>query len=155
MIRAILAADSEWGIGKNNSLPWPHNEDDQKWFKEMTQYHTIVMGRKTWESLPIKPLPNRENIVVTSIDKIKGCSTLSIDNPPFKFIYKLRKLNSVWIIGGAQLIKTLIREIDELYVSRIEGNWDCDSFLPCDVIEQRFSKVVIPHKTLHIEKWIS
>jgi dihydrofolate reductase len=111
------------GIGKNNSLPWPYDNNDLKWFREMTIHKTIIMGRKTWESLPIKSLPNRKNIVITSNNKIDDCITMFIDNPPFKFIKKLREIDDVWIISGSKLIKTLIREIDEFYVSRIEGLW--------------------------------
>ena len=66
MIKAILAHDAKYGIGKDNDLPWPKNEADMKWFKAMTLNHTVVMGRKTWDSLPFKPLPNRHNIIVTS-----------------------------------------------------------------------------------------
>ena len=66
MIRAILAHDSQWGIGKNGDLPWPKNSEDLKWFKECTTGCTVMMGRGTWESLKFKPLPNRTNAIVTS-----------------------------------------------------------------------------------------
>ena len=65
MIRAILAADKDWGIGKDGTMPWPHNTDDLKWFRDCTLDSTVIMGRKTWDSLPIQPLPNRKNAVVT------------------------------------------------------------------------------------------
>ncbi len=64
MIRAILACDQDWGIGKDGDLPWPHNPADLKWFKESTLDSTVVMGKTTWDSLPVKPLPNRQHIVV-------------------------------------------------------------------------------------------
>ena len=66
MIRAILACDQDWGIGKDGDLPWPHNPDDLKWFKEQTTGSVVAMGKRTWDSLPTKPLPNRNNVVVTS-----------------------------------------------------------------------------------------
>ena len=66
MIRAILACDEDWGIGKAGTLPWPHNPADLKWFKETTSGGVVAMGKATWDSLPNKPLPNRNNIVITS-----------------------------------------------------------------------------------------
>ena len=65
MIKAILACDEDWGIGKDGELPWPHNSADLKWFKEITTGGVVVMGKSTWDSLPFKPLPKRENIIVT------------------------------------------------------------------------------------------
>jgi len=66
VIRAILACDEEWGIGRDNDLPWPHMQRDLAWFKQCTSNSTVAMGRKTWDSLPRKPLPNRKNIVVSN-----------------------------------------------------------------------------------------
>ena len=65
MIKAILACDDEWGIGKDGDLPWPHNPADLKWFKKNTLNCMVIMGKSTWDSLPRKPLPNRENMIVT------------------------------------------------------------------------------------------
>ena len=65
MISAIVAVDANWGIGYNGQL-LEHISDDLKRFKELTSNNTVVMGRKTWESLPNKPLPNRFNVVLTS-----------------------------------------------------------------------------------------
>ena len=67
-VKAILACDADWGIGKDGNLPWPHNPADLKWFKQSTLNHTVVMGKATWDSLPVKPLPNRVNVVVSSSD---------------------------------------------------------------------------------------
>ena len=64
-IELIWAQDQQGGIGKNRKLPWHISEDLQN-FKKITSGYPIVMGRKTWESLPFKPLPNRHNIVLSS-----------------------------------------------------------------------------------------
>ena len=69
-IHLIWAQDNNGGIGLNGKLPW-HISEDLKNFKKITSNSTIIMGRKTWDSLPIKPLPNRENIVMSS-DNIKN-----------------------------------------------------------------------------------
>ena len=65
IIHLIWAQDNNGGIGLNGQLPW-HISEDLKNFKKITSNSTIIMGRKTWDSLPKKPLPNRENIVMSS-----------------------------------------------------------------------------------------
>ena len=72
-MKGILVATSPEGIiGKDNTIPW-HYSEDLKRFKRLTVGKNIIMGRKTWESLPIKPLPDRRNIVITrsSIDNVE------------------------------------------------------------------------------------
>ena len=63
-IHLIWAQDENGGIGQNGKLPW-HISEDLKNFKSLTLNSTIIMGRKTWDSLPIKPLPNRKNIILS------------------------------------------------------------------------------------------
>ena len=65
MIAAIVAVDNNWGIGFNGDL-LEHIPEDLKYFKTITDGHAIIMGRKTWDSLPKKPLPGRTNIVISS-----------------------------------------------------------------------------------------
>lgn len=134
MIYAIFACDDNWGIGKDGSLPWPHNSADLKWFKQCTNYSTVVMGRKTWESLPVKPLPNRRNIVVSS-NEIDGVQTFTAD----RINSACQTLSStVWIIGGTQLFEHTIDIINEIWLCRILGNYDCDTVLPKDLILEKF-----------------
>lgn len=154
MIRAILACDQEWGIGKNGALPWPHNSADLKWFKQHTNNSTIVMGRKTWESLPVKPLPNRENIVVTS-GLIKGPDVVVDMRSFYKILPQIKFQKDVWIIGGAQLVEHCLDVIDEFYLSRIEGVYNCDTFLPADLIMDNFNLYDAEEtdSDLYIEKW--
>ena len=66
MISIIAAVSEDWGIGKDNELLW-RIPDDLKRFKRLTTGNAIIMGKKTWESLPRRPLPDRENIVLTDI----------------------------------------------------------------------------------------
>jgi dihydrofolate reductase len=154
MIKAILACDQEWGIGKNGALPWPHNSADLKWFKQHTNNSTIVMGRKTWESLPVKPLPNRENIVVTS-GLIKGPDVVVDMRSFYKILPQIKFQKDVWIIGGAQLVEHCLDVIDEFYLSRIEGVYNCDTFLPADLIMDNFNLYDAEEtdSDLYIEKW--
>lgn len=131
-INAILAHDDNYGIGKNGGLPWPNNPADMKWFKECTSGHIVVMGRKTWESLGSKKLPNRTNIVVTRSD-IEG----NYDGKYFGEMTKLIQLLKLeypdlktWIIGGADLYKQSLPFCDNIYITKVSGTYDCDTFVP-------------------------
>jgi dihydrofolate reductase len=141
MIKAILACDADWGIGKAGTLPWPHNPADLKWFKECTTGGVVAMGKSTWDSLPRKPLPNRNNIVITSSaqDKDKGgYHYIKFDNAQTE-LTNMNKLQDVWIIGGAKLVEGLLSIIDEIHLSQIRGSYDCDTFLPRTLIEEKFT----------------
>ena len=140
MIKAILACDQDWGIGKDGDLPWPHNTEDLKWFKESTIGGVVVMGKSTWNSLPRKPLPNRKNIIITSSEQDKdqdGCQFIKF-NIAKKELVNMSKSRDVWIIGGAKLVKGLLDIIDEFHLSRIQGSYNCDTFLSKSLIIQKY-----------------
>jgi dihydrofolate reductase len=144
IIKAILACDEQWGIGKDGDLPWPRNPADLKWFKESTLNDTVVMGKATWDSLPIKPLPQRRNMVVTSgawesLDGDVACLNFEDTLGALTELKKFSGANDVWIIGGAQLITGLIHIIDEFHLSRISGSYDCDTFLPSSLIQESYT----------------
>lgn len=160
MIRAILACDDEWGIGKNGGLPWPHNTADLKWFKQCTDGGVVVMGRKTWESLPRKPLPNRINYVITSNPDIEPgyygrFSSKDIGRAIRSTIqYRMTPEPDIWIIGGAQLVESSLTVIDEIWLSRIQGAYDCDTFLPSKSIKDNYILSSITTKNnLYVEEW--
>jgi len=168
MIRAILACDDDWGIGKDGGLPWPHNTADLKWFKENTIGGVVAMGKATWDSLPNKPLPNRNNIVVTSCAPpiIQTSSNQSDYNGGgynyMKFntakteLINMDRLQDVWIIGGAQLVSGLLSIIDEIWLSRIAGVYNCDVFLPRDMIEATFELYSSRKEDgIYVDKWRS
>ena len=111
-------------IGINNSLPW-HLSDDLKRFKAITTGHQIVMGRKTYESIG-KPLPNRDNFVLTRN------SDLKIDG-----VHVISSLNDIpasdkktFIIGGGEIYSQLIDSCDELLVTKIHCEIHGDAFFP-------------------------
>ncbi|HAW05293.1 MAG TPA: dihydrofolate reductase [Saprospirales bacterium] len=113
LIRVILACDENWGIGKDGGLPWPHNSADMKWFKDTTTGCVVVMGKSTWDSLPTKPLPNRNNIVVTSSEQDKdkgGYHYIKFDKAVIE-LTNMNRLQDVWIIGGAKLVKKIFNSI--------------------------------------------
>ena len=115
-MKGILVAVSPEGIiGKNNMIPW-HYSADLKRFKRLTTGNTVIMGRKTWESLPIKPLPNRRNIVITrsSIEEI-DCFQ-SIDDA-------LQTCEGdVWFIGGAGIYEEAMKKADLIDMTLVPDN---------------------------------
>ena len=132
MIKAIMAVDNEWGIGKNGTLPWPANKEDLKQFKEKTTGHIVVMGSNTWND-PCFPAPlkNRTNVVVSSdYDKYLNLGanyviTGDIQNQ----ILDLSKNNDIWIIGGKRLIESCWNIVEEFHLTVIGGFYDCDTFI--------------------------
>tara|TARA_R110000782_G_scaffold148353_2_gene241058 strand:- start:90 stop:557 length:468 start_codon:yes stop_codon:yes gene_type:complete len=153
LIKAILACDENWGIGKNGDMPWPHNRADLQWFKKMTYGQAIVMGRNTWNSLPVKPLPGRQNIVVSSTE-VEG-ATHTFGQGFKQQIVDLNFEHPVWIIGGGQLIEHCLDIIDELWLSRIEGEYDCDVTLPgTKILEQFDLDSASPETDIYVEKWV-
>lgn len=154
MIRAILACDEDWGIGKGGVLPWPNNSADLKWFKETTLNSAVVMGRLTWESLPFKPLPNRRNIVISNTMKPReNVEVVRSD------IYKSRmdvlsNEGDAWIIGGSSLINNSLNIIDEFWLSRIAGAYDCEVFLPRTAIELTYKLYSSEYEgEVYVDKW--
>ena len=115
-MKGILVAVSPEGIiGKDNTIPW-HYSADLKRFKRLTTGNTIIMGRKTWESLPKKPLPNRRNIVITrsSIENIECFK--SIDDA-------LQTCEGdVWFIGGAGIYKEAMQKADIIDMTLVPDN---------------------------------
>ena len=87
MISAIVAVDYNWGIGFNGDL-LEHIPEDLKYFKQLTTGNTVIMGRKTWDSLPNKPLPNRTNIVITNNTNMEGqAEFMNLTDAMLYFIY--------------------------------------------------------------------
>lgn len=128
-MKAIVAVDKEWGIGKNNDLLF-HLSQDLKYFKDKTLGKVIVMGGNTLLSFPkSKPLPNRTNIVLTDVytrDDCIVCPTLE------ELSKELKKYdtNDVFIVGGAMFYNTMIDYCDEAYVTRVDEVGGAQVFFP-------------------------
>lgn len=120
MLCAIFAIDCNGGFAKDGQIPWKSN-GDMRHFRESTQGHTIVMGRGTWESLPHKPLPNRNNIVIsTSVaDPKADMWTSTFDTNPTK---------RTFVIGGVKLLEYLFETLlfDEIYMTVFDADYGCD-----------------------------
>lgn len=135
----ILAADRKWAIGKDNDL-LIHLPGDLKYFKKMTTGKTVIMGRKTLESLPGgKPLPNRRNIILTrSKDfEVPGAEVFHSIEDVLQLI-KSGNLESeeTFIIGGAEIYKQMMPHCDKFYITKIDAELPADRyFVDLDQVE--------------------
>ena len=138
MFDIVLAADLDWGIGKANGLPWPKLRGDLQHYKRITstaspgRRNAVVMGRKTWESKEVagKPLPNRLNVVVSHRELAVPPGVVlahSIDEA-----LAVDGVESIFVVGGAGLLRDAIDRPDLrfVYLTRIEGRFDCDVRMP-------------------------
>ena len=142
LIKAMLACDDTGGIALNGTLPWPSNAKDLKWFKEHTKGHVVVMGSKTWEDdhMP-SPLPLRTNILITTRpDDYPGADRYINGGVAHHLCLVADSYPGLitWVIGGANVIEQSLDVIDEFYISRIPGDYECDTHLDLAAIESEF-----------------
>jgi len=129
MTISIIAAIAKNNvIGKDNDLIW-HIPEDLKRFKKLTSGHSIIMGRKTYESLPFKPLPNRKNIVISRIKDLKLQGAIVVKNPE-EAIKICKGENEVFICGGAEIYKLFLPIANKMYLTRIHKSFNGDTFFP-------------------------
>ncbi len=144
-ITIIVAVAENNAIGKNNDLLW-HISGDLKRFKEITTGHTIIMGRKTYLSLPKRPLPNRRSVVITDIPK--ECI------PEVEIAYSIEDALSIadkekenFIIGGGMVYKQFLPIANKIYLTVVHKSYDADVFFP----EIDYSEWEITDKEEHLE----
>tara|TARA_B100000029_G_C17443267_1_gene912274 strand:- start:231 stop:710 length:480 start_codon:yes stop_codon:yes gene_type:complete len=140
-VHLIWAQNKAGVIGVNNKIPW-HIPEDLKNFKRLTLGHPIIMGRKTWESLPFKPLPKRRNIVLSksgfseteSYNNIKSCMDVLEEN----------SIECAFVIGGAMIYKEFYTIADELHVTMVDDpEGKGDTFFPIffSKIQKEFKEI--------------
>lgn len=129
MIALIAAVDKKGVIGSDGKLPW-RIPSDLKWFKEITNGHPVLMGRKTWDSLPRKPLPNRQNYVLTRSDAIFEGATAIRSEEELLLTLAKNKNNKMFVIGGASVYDALISRASDLYITHVEADVEGDTFFP-------------------------
>jgi dihydrofolate reductase len=121
MINIIVAYDKKRGIGKDNSLCWRQSKDLSR-FKQLTTGHTVVMGRKTFESIG-RPLPNRRNIVITR---------QNLEIPQVEIINDINNIKQikgeVFIIGGGEIYKNCLILADRIFATEIDCEIDADTY---------------------------
>lgn len=145
----VVAADLDWGIGKDQSLPWPKLRGDLRHFKRITsttstpgRKNAIVMGRKTWQSKEVaeRPLPERVNVVVSRSELAVPPGVIaarSLDEA-----LAVRDVETVFVVGGAGLLIDALdrRDLRYVYLTRIEERYDCEIRMP-DLDARGFVKV--------------
>ena len=129
MIRAIVHADKEWGIGKNNDMMFSLPKD-MKFFRENTMGHTVVMGGNTLRSFPNgKPLKNRTNIVLSRGQVRDDCIIV----PTFDELKKAisERINEdIYVIGGGVIYRELLPYCEEILVTKVDAIGGAEVFFP-------------------------
>ena len=135
----IVACDIDYGIGKNNTMPWPYNKKDMYQFRDKTignNNNCVIMGYNTFHSMNKKPLSKRMNYVLT---RKKNNTNLECDNLKFvsSFDNLFKILNETnyetyWVIGGSTIydyfMNNLLDNINEIHITFIEDSYNCDVF---------------------------
>jgi dihydrofolate reductase len=137
----VVAADLDWGIGKNNALPWPKLKGDMAHFKRTTcdaregMRNAVIQGRRTWESAEVqsRALPRRLNIIVSRSAQSLPDGVLAAGSLDEALaLATAADIDTTFVIGGAQIFRdafdhTALRYI---YLTRVLARFDCDAFLP-------------------------
>lgn len=118
-------------IGVNNSLPW-HIKEDLQFYKSMTLDKSIIMGRKTFESMPLEALKRREPIVLSSHALDKQCDVTCFNDINILLDYvKAFPEKDFMVVGGAEIYKALLPYVDTMYLTEIYKEfWKADTYFP-------------------------
>ncbi len=128
MISIIVAIAENHAIGRNNELLW-HIPEDMRRFKRITNGHKIIMGKRTYESLPNRPLKNRTNIVISDIpgDTYEGC--IMADSIEEALDHCLPQ-EECFVIGGGMIYRQFMPLADKLYITWVHKEFEADTFYP-------------------------
>lgn len=138
MLIAIAAMTSDRIIGKNNTLP-RYIPADLKKFKELTMGHTVIMWRKTYESLPeaFRPLPGRHNIVLSTSPCQEGEGIILKENTSLKFINNIQDIinnkkpnQDTFVIWWSQIYTALLPYCDRVYITEVKWDYEGDTYFP-------------------------
>jgi len=132
----IVARSKNGVIGKDGGLPW-RLSDDLKLFKQTTLGKPVIMGRKTWESLPVKPLPRRSNIVLTrdweyAAPGARVYSSFSAAVAAAKAMAAKEGQDEVFVIGGESLYRKALPMADRLYITEVDATIEGDAVFPME-----------------------
>lgn len=124
MLQVFAAVDKNRGIGTQAGIPW-NIPKDRAYFKRKTFGQTVMMGYKTYHTLS-RPLPNRQNIVLTSREKLRegfiACRSITV--------LPVRQDDDVWVIGGQQVYESLLPYTTKVYLTIIDADFGCNRFFP-------------------------
>ena len=136
-ISIIVAMSQNSVIGLKNELPW-HIPEDLKNFRKITINHSVIMGRKTYDSIG-KPLKDRDNIVISRDASLK-IDGVEVVNSLEKAISKIAESSEIFIIGGQQIYSIALPLSTHMYITKVNGNFDGDVFFP-DYIQDEWREV--------------
>ncbi len=128
MISIIVAIAENYAIGKNNELLW-HIPEDMKRFRRITSGHKIIMGKRTFESLPVRPLKDRINIVISDDpgDVYEGClMAYSLEEA----LLHCHPGEECFVIGGGMVYRQFMPLVDKLYVTWVHKEFEADTYFP-------------------------
>lgn len=125
-LAAIVAHDPDLVIGRKGEMPW-HYSEDLKYFKRVTMGHPIIMGRIVFEELNEKPLPGRENIVLSRSREYDHVPTFSSTDAALDHV---ADEELAFVIGGAQIYEQLLPKVEKLFVTEIHQSHKGDTFFP-------------------------
>jgi dihydrofolate reductase len=128
MISFVVAVSKNGVIGREGGLPW-HISSDLKRFKEITMGKPVVMGRKTWESLPRRPLPGRRNIVITR-SKDFVADGAEVAATPEEALRLSGDVPEVAVIGGGEIYRLFWPLVDRLYLTEVDLEVSGDTYFP-------------------------
>jgi dihydrofolate reductase len=154
-IYAVMAHDLEGGIGLDNKMPWFYKEDLKRFYKLTTVDNScVVMGRKTWDSLPKKPLARRTNVILSSTLPQRAEDNVFVVRTMARLEQLMQTYNHVFVIGGANLLDQLMPLVDTLFITRINKVYKCDAFMPAythlfNLVQTRD----VDNASLTFEKW--
>jgi len=156
-ISMIVAFGKNWEIGLNNQMLW-HISEDFKNFKAITSGHHILMGRKTFESIG-KPLPNRTSLVLSNSGfNHEGVYTFDNIQKAFDFARENGE-EELFIIGGANIYKTLFDYVDKMYLTEVDFEGEADAFLDeidfssWELIEQKEYEAIMEDEKVKTPAW--
>ena len=149
-MKMIVAADNNWGIGKEGDL-LVRIPEDMEFFKNQTMGNVVVMGRKTFESFPgKKALPGRTNIVLTGNSSWQGDGALAAHSKAeLDRMLDDHDQEHIYIIGGGQVYREYLAQCETVYVTHIEADYEADTWFPDLKADNRF----IMEETLLTGEW--
>ena len=127
-IAFVVAVARHGVIGRDGGLPW-HISTDLKRFKAITRGKPIIMGRKTWESLPKKPLPGRPNIVITRQKDYRAEGAIVVTDIP-SATAAAGAAEEICVIGGGEIFDMFLAQTDRIYLTEVDLEVDGDTFFP-------------------------
>ncbi len=148
-LQAIAAMSENRVIGANGKLPW-NLPEEYRWFKQKTMGGTLIMGRKTYDSIG-KPLPGRETLLLSRSPGPEGVTTCA-DLPAME--EKLRKLpRPWWVCGGADVYRQLLRQCSALYLTRVHRVVSGDAFFPPFENKFELEQTIYDGEQFRVERW--